>query len=137
MPRDVVSRGGDPSGVVCLESKDMLATRLRLTVMVMVFASLVGQALAGDIGTAFTYQGVLEKPAGTPLNDTCDLRFRLYDAAAGGNLIGTNPWDALGVAITDGAFVTDIDFGASAFTGDARWLDIQVKCTGDAVFVPL
>ena len=45
---------------------------------------------AADIGTAFTYQGFLEKPAGTPVNDTCDFRFGLWDAAAGGNQKGNS-----------------------------------------------
>ena len=43
-------------------------------------------ARAAEVGTAFTYQGSLEKPPGTPVTDACDFRFGLWDAAAGGNL---------------------------------------------------
>jgi hypothetical protein len=37
--------------------------------------------------TAFTYQGRLTD-AGNPANGNYDLRFQLYDAPTGGNVIG-------------------------------------------------
>jgi hypothetical protein len=93
---------------------------------------------AANIGTGFSYQGFLENPPGTPVDDTCDFRFRLYDAASGGNLKGTNPQDKSAVAIDLGTFlISDLDFGASAFDGTARWLEMEVKCPSDAAFVPL
>ncbi len=82
-----------------------------------------GQAVT----TAFTYQGVL-KNAGTPLNGTVDLRFTLWDAAAGGNQIGV----ALAVnaaSLTDGLITTSLDFGVSAFGGSQRFLQIEVDTT--------
>jgi hypothetical protein len=37
------------------------------------------------------------------------------------------------VSVTAGLFtIPDLDFGAAAFTGDARWLQTAVKCSGDA-----
>ncbi len=83
---------------------------------------------AADIGTAFTYQGSLENGSG-PVTDTCDFQFQLYDAAAGGNLKGTNPQAKPGVAVDAGVFtVNDLDFGASGIDGTARWLEIKVCC---------
>lgn len=93
-----------------------------------------GQAVT----TAFTYQGVL-KNAGTPLNGTVDLRFTLWDAAAGGNQIGV----ALAVnaaSLTNGLITTSLDFGVSAFGGSQRFLQIEVDTTpggGAGPFVTL
>ena len=76
-------------------------------------------------GTAFTYQGQL-KLNGVSLNDPADFVFKLYGAASGGNQIG--PSQTLpGVPLARGLFTVKLDFGAAAFPGDARWLDIQVR----------
>src|SRR5690349_13129304 len=73
-------------------------------------------------GTAFTYQGVLNDQ-GAPANGTYDLQFNLFTLPVGGALIGplftTND-----LAISNGLFVVTLDFGASAFTGAPRWLEI-------------
>jgi hypothetical protein len=41
------------------------------------------------------------------------------------------------VELSDGRFGVNLDFGASAFTGDARWLEIAVQCTGDSGYTTL
>jgi hypothetical protein len=41
------------------------------------------------------------------------------------------------VTVTNGLFNVQLDFGSNAFTGDERWLDIQVKCSGDSTFTPM
>ena len=87
------------------------------------------------LGSAFTYQGQLKKN-GSPINDTCDFQFSLYDASSGGTQI-TSTQTVTGVSVSNGLFTTLIDFGNGAFNGDARWLEIAVKCAGDANFVPL
>ena len=82
------------------------------------------------MGTAFTYQGQLTKNS-SPISDTCDFRFSLWDAASGGAQLGSTQSRA-GVSLSNGLFtVPDLDFGNTAFDGDARWLAIAVKCTGD------
>jgi hypothetical protein len=88
-----------------------------------------------NAGTAFTYQGQL-KNNGTPVNGSCNLAFGLWAAASSGNQIGTNITQTL--PITNGLFTTQLDFGANAFTGDARWLQIAVRCpAGTGSFTPL
>ncbi len=88
------------------------------------------------IGTAFTYQGQLKKD-GNLVDDTCDMEFKLYDAASGGAQIGPTE-SRTGVVVTEGLFtIPDLDFGASAFAGDSRWLEVAVRCTGDAAFSTL
>jgi len=87
------------------------------------------------LGTAFTYQGQL-KQYGNPVNGTCDFRFTLYDAADAGTSLGTQT--KTGISVTNGLFtIPDLDFGTDAFQGDARWLQIEVKCAGDSDYVPL
>lgn len=91
-------------------------------------ASLAGTAMGQT--TAFTYQGELKK-AGLALTGTADFRFRLYSAQTGGVQIGTTL--ALnGGTLDGGRFVTELDFGAGAFVGADRWLEIDVKSEGDA-----
>ena len=90
------------------------------------------------VGTAFTYQGRLSDADG-PVNGTCDLRFRLYSAASGGSLLGTDTVN--GVPVSDGYFGVVLndngEFGGNAFDGQARWLEIRVNCgSGDTDLSP-
>jgi hypothetical protein len=86
------------------------------------------------MGTAFTYQGKLEA-GGEPVNDDCDVAFRLYDDPNGGSQVGSAITRT--VPISDGLFAVVLDFGGDIFTGDARWLEIRVKCSGDSGFTTL
>jgi len=81
---------------------------------------------AGPLGTAFTYQGRLKSGA-SGYNGTCDLRFELRDAQAGGAQVGTTQ-TVTGVAVSDGYFTVLLDFGSGRFSGEARWLAIAVRC---------
>src|SRR5205823_687720 len=78
--------------------------------------------------TAFTYQGQL-RDGGTNANGTYTMIFKLYDAVTNGNqifsAITNNP------ALGNGLFTVSLDFGASAFTGSARWLDVTVSSGPD------
>lgn len=81
---------------------------------------------ATALGTGFTYQGRLTD-AGSPANATYDLRFILYDAETGGSQVGTVTVTKEDVSVVNGLFSVDLDFGATAFNGDARWLEIAVR----------
>jgi len=81
-----------------------------------------------DMGTAFTYQGYLEKPAGSPVTNFCDFRFGLWNAPAVGDPKGISPQTNNGVSVSGGVFTTSIDFGAAGIHGTARWLEIEVRC---------
>jgi hypothetical protein len=83
---------------------------------------------------AFTYQGQLEKD-GSPVNDACDMAFRLYDEAVGGAQVGSAITAT--VPISDGLFTITLDFGAGAFDGDRRWLGIAVDCDGVGSYADL
>lgn len=85
--------------------------------------------------TAFTYQGRLSDSS-MAANGTYDLRFGLFDAASGGTQIGatlTRP----AVNVSNGVFTVQLDFGASAFPGANRFLEIAVKGSSDANFTTL
>ncbi len=86
-------------------------------------------------GTAFTYQGELSKN-GSPVNGSCDFQFSLYDAASGGSQVGSAVTKN-GVAVSAGRFTVELDFGAGVFTGDARYLQVAVKCAGESGFTTL
>jgi len=75
-------------------------------------------------GTAFFYQGRLND-GGSPATNVYDLRFALYDASTNGNLIST-PQTNFAVAVNNGLFSTNVDFGA-VFTGTNYWLSLGVR----------
>jgi hypothetical protein len=104
-----------------------------------VIAAALAQSPAGavPVGTAFTYQGVVEKN-GTGINGACSIRFSLYDAVSGGSLVGGPNPNTVAVTAVDGAFTTMLDFGASAFNGNnGRWLEIEVQGPGDLGYTTL
>ena len=76
------------------------------------------------LDSSFTYQGFLED-GGTAVDDTCDFRFTLYDAATGGSTIGAVNTQTLDV--DDGVFSTKLNFG-NVFYRNRRWLSIDVRC---------
>lgn len=80
---------------------------------------------APAVGTGFLYQGRLVD-GNSVANGSYDFQFELFDAANGGNQIGgtVNQND---VSVTDGRFTVLLDFGAGAFDGNPRWLEISVR----------
>lgn len=80
------------------------------------------------LGSAFTYQGRLaDSSTGDPIAGPCDFQFSLWDAAGGGTQIGSTQ-TASNVTLSDGSFSATLDFGADAFEGEARYLQIGVRC---------
>jgi hypothetical protein len=86
------------------------------------------QVNAAPLGSEFTYQGRLEQ-GGAPMNGSAHLRFSLWDAASGGAQIGASQL-LTGVPVVDGIFTVQLNgagqFGAGAWDGDARWLEVAV-----------
>lgn len=81
---------------------------------------------------AFTYQGRLDNGA-NPANGSYDLRFTLFDAPTGGSS-SAGPLTNLATTVSDGLFAVALDFGAAAFSGADRWLEIGVRTNGSAAF---
>ena len=78
------------------------------------------------VGTAFTYQGQLRQD-GQVVNGACDFEYRLWDAASDGAQVGSMlPVNNL--SVSGGLFSASLDFGAGAFNGQARWLEVGTRC---------
>jgi hypothetical protein len=76
---------------------------------------------AAQGSTAFTYQGQLQD-GGTNVTGTNTMIFALYDAASGGSQVGKSITNI--VVLADGLYSIDLDFGAGAFNGSARWVNV-------------
>lgn len=87
------------------------------------------------VGSGFTYQGRLTT-SGNPANGQYDLQFSLFDAASGGIKVG-NTFTVLSQTVSSGLFTVQLDFGASVFQGDARWLEIEVRQAGGGAYTTL
>jgi hypothetical protein len=85
-----------------------------------------GVRSADALSSAFTYQGQVQKD-GVLQNGSCDFQFGLYDSSSGGTQIGSL-LNQSGVSVTEGVFTAQLDFGADAFKGSDRWLQIAVNC---------
>ncbi|NIM48625.1 MAG: hypothetical protein GTO22_05105, partial [Gemmatimonadales bacterium] len=115
----------------------MEATKLVGLIVALSLLTWLPTVMAADpLGSEFTYQGRL-KQAGTPVNDSADMRFTLYDADADGNTVGSTViFDGQGgnpapVNVVKGLFTVLLDFGVTAFNGEARWLEIEVRSPHD------
>ncbi len=81
-----------------------------------------------DINTRFTYQGIVRGPDG-PITGDVSFQFQLFDAAEDGSQVGLG----LGIAdrpIVNGQVSEVLDFGAAAFNGEPRWLEISFDGDG-------
>ena len=96
--------------------------RIILATAFSVLVALPGTALAQ---TEFTFQGQL-KHDGVPVTGQADLVFHLYDAETTGSEVVPQVGSSF-VDVADGLFAVQLDFGAAAFDGSARWLEIEVE----------
>ncbi|OAI38551.1 hypothetical protein AYO38_09495 [bacterium SCGC AG-212-C10] len=99
-----------------------------------------GNAAATDpaavpLASTFTYQGRLNA-SGADASGAYDFQFLLFDAAIGGVQVGSTI-TAAGLAVTDGLFVANLNFGEGAFAGDSRWLEVRVKAPAAVTYEPL
>lgn len=97
-----------------------------------VFAALAAVLVPAFAGraqtTAFTYQGQLSS-SNAPANGLYDFRFRLLDA---GSVVMAGPITNAPTGVTNGSFITTLNFGATVFDGSGRWLEIAVRSNGFA-----
>lgn len=109
-------------------SKTVLKYLVLFSLSLIIVVGGVSSALAQ--GSGFTYQGELQDN-GAPVNDVCDFRFSLWDAATDGNRLGDIEEES-NVTVANGRFVAILNdsnqFGAQPFNGAARFLEIAVRC---------
>jgi hypothetical protein len=87
-----------------------------------------GKAVASPLaptGTGFTYQGRLMEN-GSPASGEYDFIFTLYDAQTDGVQIGQES-SLFNQPVSGGLFTVIVDFGAQAFDGNARWIEIAIR----------
>lgn len=109
-----------------------IATR-RATLLLLLFTLCASAVVAQT--SVFTYQGRLTD-GGTAANGNYDLQFALFDSLAGGTQIGATQTSP-NVLVSAGIFSVQLDFGASAFPGANRFLEIGARLTGAASFTTL
>lgn len=106
-----------------------------LRMLLLLAALLLGAVVAIAQTTLFTYQGRLND-GNSAANGSYDFQFKLFDAATAGNQVGiTNALN--GIVVTGGGFTVSLDFGAAAFPGADRWLEISVKPPNSNSFILL
>src|SRR6185369_4991715 len=108
--------------------------RVRNILFLMLLVGLSGGAAWGQ-SSGFTYQGRLTDGS-TPANGNYDLQFALFDSATSGAQIGATQ-TVSSVAVSGGIFTASLDFGANAFTGAARFLEISARPSGATAFTLL
>jgi len=92
---------------------------------------LLSSALVAAQTTAFTYQGRLTT-AGSPANGPYDLEFKIFDTPDVGTGIQRGPTVTRpAVQVTNGLFTLLLDFGAGAFDGGGRYLEIGMRPAGN------
>lgn len=81
--------------------------------------------LSSAQSTRFAYQGKLTDGS-LPAAGAYDMRFSLHSAVADGVALGSPVYvdDELAA---DGLFTAELDFGAEAFDGSDRWIEIAVR----------
>ncbi len=93
----------------------------------------------GPVGDTFTYQGRL-RHGGAYYDGTCAFQFSLYDDPSAGSQVGVTQTVA-DVMVSNGYFNATLnaggEFGAGAFSGDRRYLQVAVQCPGDPDYVLL
>ena len=101
---------------------------VRVAAMVL---SLSSAAAGAPLGSGFTYQGQLQDGTVPTTATSCDFQFSLVDSLSGGAQIGATQ-AASSVPVSGGVFSVELngagEFGATAFDGSDRWLQIAVRC---------
>lgn len=94
---------------------------------------LTAQSVA--LGNAFSYQGRLTEN-GVPVSGARDFEFVLFDAASAGTPVGaTIVVDDL--AVMNGLFSLQLDFGPTAFSGASRWLEVRGRTSASGAYTTI
>jgi len=98
-------------------------------------ALLAAPAMIHAQPSALTYQGALTQN-GAPASGLFDFQFKLCTAATNGGQVGVT-LTSTALPVSNGLFTATLDFGAAAFPGAERWLQLETSTNGAAACVPL
>ncbi|HEX8367910.1 MAG TPA: tail fiber domain-containing protein [Pyrinomonadaceae bacterium] len=104
------------------------------TVLILLVLLFVAAGSAFGQTSVINYQGRLSETSVVE-NGDYQFQFKLYDAAEGGNQIGSTV--ELKTLVTNGVFSTGLDFGEKAFNGEDRYLEISIRKTENDAYAPL
>jgi len=108
--------------------------KVKIPLLVLISFLILNHQTISAQTTEFTYQGRLLF-GGVPASGSFDFEFRLFDDVSAGAQQG--PTQSLtAVNVVNGVFSVRLDFG-NQFPGAARFLDINVRQSGDPSFTPL
>lgn len=108
--------------------KDFIMKRAGILATTTIALLTAAAAAQTSNGTSFSYQGLL-KQDDAPAHGSRAMKFRLFNAASNGVQVGGDLIRPT-VAITDGLFNVELDFGAEPFAAnEARWLEVEVEGT--------
>ena len=110
-----------------LEIAQMNTMTLRVALGAAIGLSL-GTLAVPALAASYNYHGSLQD-AGKAANGSYDLKLTLYSAKAGGSVVA-GPVTLYGVKVSDGNFVSDVDFGPLAMLNQAGWVGVEVKAAG-------
>ncbi len=81
---------------------------------------------AQSLGSAFSYQGQL-KEAGVPASGLYDIQACLFSASSGATSLLLCAPDIPDVPVSAGLFTVALEFGATVFAGQQRYLELRVR----------
>ena len=85
--------------------------------------------------SAFTYQGRLTDNTAAA-NGTYQMQFAIFDLAVAGKQLGSTV-ENTAVVVNNGVFTVQLDFGAAAFSGEERFLEVAVRRNSSETYVTL
>ena len=106
----------------------------RLLLLIAIFLMSANSVVRAQT-TTFTYQGRLTD-GGTPATGNYDLQFALFDSASSGGQVGSTQ-TVPSVPVSSGIFTVSLDFGAGAFSGANRFLEMSARLSGSGSFTLL
>jgi endosialidase-like protein len=98
-------------------------------------AAAIGMSLSNVHAASFTYHGSLQEK-GQAANGRYDMELTLYSKRDGGAVLA-GPVTVFGVAVSDGNFVTPVDFGTTTSLASEGWVDVRVRPAGTNDFTAL
>jgi len=111
-----------------------LSTLVIATAAALAGSGCIGLASAQTISSAFTYQGTFAD-GGVAASGSYDFEFVLYTVASAGTAVQTVT--KTGVAVSGGLINTTVDFDATNYNGQVKWVEVHVRPAGGGAYTTL